>query len=75
MVRGPHTAIQAIAGGKNAAIAIDKYLGGKGVLNKGNSIDIPAAEEIEVKEHLRFSMDCLNTEQRKNNFDERNNFV
>ncbi len=41
VARGPDTVIQAIADGKNAAVAIDQYLGGTGKLNKGAPIDIP----------------------------------
>jgi NADH-quinone oxidoreductase subunit F len=35
VVRGPDTVIRAISDGKKAAMAIDKYLGGRGVLNRG----------------------------------------
>jgi NADH-quinone oxidoreductase subunit F len=42
VVRGSDTVITAIqADGKKAAINIDKFLGGKGVLNTGEEIEIP----------------------------------
>lgn len=71
VVRGSDTVITAIADGKNAAKAIDVYLGGKGVLNKGKDIDIPKpTEEKEVVEHERFPMKYLDPECRKECFDE-----
>jgi NADH-quinone oxidoreductase subunit F len=71
VARGSDTAITAIADGKKAAESIDKYLGGKGVLNKGAAIDIPApAEQDELVEHDRFEMDMLSPEERKCNFEE-----
>ena len=71
VVRGSDTVITAIADGKNAAKAIDRYLGGKGVLNTGEEIDIPKpADEKEIVEHERFPMKFLPPDQRKNNFDE-----
>ncbi len=71
VARGSDTVITAIADGKNAAKSIDKYLGGKGILNTGEEIEIPAAtNDEEVVEHERFPMKFLDAEQRKNNFDE-----
>ncbi|MEL4105601.1 NADH-ubiquinone oxidoreductase-F iron-sulfur binding region domain-containing protein [Oscillospiraceae bacterium WX1] len=73
VARGPDTVIQAIADGKNAAVAIDMYLGGSGVLNKGAPIDIPAmTSDDEVVEHPRFEMKMLETEKCKTCFDEVN---
>ncbi len=70
-VRGPDVAIQAIADGKKAAEAIDIYLGGKGILNKGEEITIPKpTDETEVAEHERFPMRFLDPEDRKKNFQE-----
>ena len=58
VVRGPDTVILAIADGKEAAIAMDIYLGGDGVLNTGEEIEIPKVnDEGEVSEHNRFEMD------------------
>ena len=57
VVRGPDLVIWAIADGKKAAQSIDLYLGGNGVLNTGEEISIPLAEEeTEVSEHERFPM-------------------
>jgi NADH-quinone oxidoreductase subunit F len=71
VVRGSDVAITAIADGKNAARAIDKYLGGKGALNTGEQIEIPMpSDEKEIVEHERFPMKFLDPDTRKNNFDE-----
>lgn len=71
VARGPDTVIQAIADGKKAAISIDKFLGGKGKLNKGNPIEIPEMlDEDEIVIHNRFPMEMLDPETRKENFDE-----
>ena len=71
VARGPDTVIQAIADGKKAAIAIDKYLGGNGMLNKGAPIDIPDDySEDEVVEHPCFPVELLPPEKRRGNFDE-----
>lgn len=71
VVRGSDTVITAIADGKNAAINIDKFLGGKGVLNTGEEIEIPKATlDSEVVEHERFAMKYLTPEERINNFKE-----
>ncbi|MCL2320571.1 MAG: FAD-dependent oxidoreductase [Oscillospiraceae bacterium] len=71
IVRGPDTVIRAIADGKKAAIAIDKYLGGKGVLNKGVKIDInPNYDDDEITELPRYPLDMLDIEKRRNSFDE-----
>jgi NADH-quinone oxidoreductase subunit F len=64
-------AITAIADGKKAAKAIDIYLGGKGILNTGEEIDIPKpTEEKEIVEHERFTMKFLDPDIRKKNFNE-----
>jgi NADH-quinone oxidoreductase subunit F len=71
VTRGPDEVIRAIADGKKAAISIDKYLGGKGHLNKGEPIDIPEiSDEDEIVAHGRFSLEILNAETRKNSFEE-----
>lgn len=71
VVRGPDTVIWAIADGKDAAIAMDKYLGGDGVLNTGEDIEIPKPDsDAQVAEHMRFEMDCVCPEDRKDNFNE-----
>jgi len=67
-VRGADVVITAIADGKKAAESIDKYLGGKGILNKGEKIDIPVAKDDEdIVEHERFEMKYLSPEERCNN--------
>jgi NADH-quinone oxidoreductase subunit F len=71
VVRGSDVVITAISDGKKAASEMDKYLGGSGILNKGEPIDIPmTADDAEVTEHDRFKMNYLEPEERKNNFDE-----
>jgi NADH-quinone oxidoreductase subunit F len=71
VVRGSDVAITAIADGKKAAQSIDRYLGGNGVLNKGEPIDIPVPiEDAELLEHERFTMKCLEPDSRKTNFAE-----
>ena len=71
IVRGPDTVIQAIADGKKAATAIDKYLGGTGKLNKGAEIDINMKyDDDEIVELNRYPLDMLSLDKRKNSFDE-----
>lgn len=71
VARGPDTVIQAIADGKNAAVSIDKYLGGSGKLNKGVPIDIPDTySDDEIVEHPRFRGEALPPDKRKLCFDE-----
>lgn len=71
VVRGSDVAITAIADGKKAALAIDRYLGGQGIPNTGEEIEIPApADEKELLEHERFPMKYLDPMVRKHSFDE-----
>ena len=71
VARGPDTVIQAIADGKKAAISIDKYLGGKGKLNKGKAIEIPTVfDEDEIVTLKRFPLEMLPADKRKDCFDE-----
>jgi len=71
IVRGPDTVISAIADGKKAASAIDIYLGGSGMLNKGAPIDIPRNyDNDEVVAHRQFEMKMLTPEERKDTFAE-----
>ncbi len=71
VARGPDTVIQAIADGKKAAVSMDKYLGGRGKLNKGNPITIPDLfDEDEIVTHRRFPVDMLAADKRKDSFDE-----
>lgn len=72
IARGSDVVITAIADGKNAAKSIDKYLGGNGILNIGDPIEIPSRgiDEGTTVEHERFQMRYLDPEKRKYNFDE-----
>jgi NADH-quinone oxidoreductase subunit F len=72
IARGSDVVITAIADGKNAAISIDKFLGGKGKLNTGEPIEIPVhpLEEGNAVEHERFQMRYLEPENRGQTFDE-----
>ncbi|MGE5448458.1 MAG: FAD-dependent oxidoreductase [Bacteroidales bacterium] len=72
VARGSDVVITAIADGKNAAKSIDKYLGGKGILNIGEPIELPTRrlEEGNTAEHERFQMRYLDLEDRKGNFNE-----
>jgi len=71
VARGPDTAIRAIADGKLAAISIDKYLGGEGVLNTGPEISIPSVQdEDEIETLNRYPLNKLDVEKRVDNFKE-----
>jgi len=72
VVRGPDDEIiRAIADGKNAARSIDLFLNGKGILNKGENIDIPKIfDDDDVISHERFPMELLPLDLRANSFDE-----
>ncbi len=71
VTRGPDEVIRAIADGKKAAVSIDKYLGGKGILNKGEPIDIPdVSDDDEIVAHGRFGLEILDADTRKYSFDE-----
>lgn len=71
IVRGPDSVIQAIADGKQAAVAIDSYLGGRGILNKGERIDINFQyDNDEVAELDRYPLDMLPVAKRIEGFDE-----
>jgi NADH-quinone oxidoreductase subunit F len=71
IVHGPDTVIQAIADGKKAATMIDRYLGGRGVLNKGEEIRIHLkTDEDEVAELNRYPLDMLPLEKRRHSFGE-----
>ncbi len=71
IVRGPEDVINAIADGKKAATTIDLYLGGNGLLNKGQKIEIPLVyDEDEIVYHKQFEKDMLPPNQRKKTFEE-----
>ncbi|MDD2191010.1 MAG: NADH-ubiquinone oxidoreductase-F iron-sulfur binding region domain-containing protein [Bacteroidales bacterium] len=71
IVRGPEDVINAIADGKKAASSIDLFLGGNGLLNKGQKIEIPLVyDDDEIVYHKQFEKDMLPPKNRKNSFDE-----
>ncbi|MFO7637059.1 MAG: FAD-dependent oxidoreductase, partial [Clostridia bacterium] len=71
VVRGSDVVITAIADGKKAAVCIDRFLGGEGILNKGSAIDIPDVhDDGELVEHERFACKYLDPDKRKDNFNE-----
>ena len=71
VVRGADVVITAIADGKKAAQSIDLYLGGNGLLNKGEPIEIPdPIDDPDLLEHERFAMKCLGPDERCKSFDE-----
>ena len=52
-------------------MAIDRFLGGTGELNKGEEIDIPVARDEESPdEHMRFERRMLEANERNHNFKE-----
>ncbi|MFA6309307.1 MAG: NADH-ubiquinone oxidoreductase-F iron-sulfur binding region domain-containing protein, partial [Clostridia bacterium] len=60
VVRGSDVVITAIRDGKEAAKSIDKYLGGNGVLNTGENIEIPMpSDDVELVEHGRYPIKLL----------------
>ncbi len=71
-VTGPATVIEAVAAGRKAAAAIDKYLGGKGMIDekltrvKRNGL----TEMEEFSNQSRMDMPCLAPERRIGNFSE-----
>ncbi len=71
VVRGSDVVITAIADGKKAAAAIDRYLGGSGTLYKGDPVDIPSVfDESGQTEHERFPRRSMNPETRRRTFEE-----
>jgi NADPH-dependent glutamate synthase beta subunit-like oxidoreductase len=71
---GPGLVIEAIAAGRNGAIAIDKYLGGKGVIDEELApVEEPTpclGREDGYAQRQREKMPCLLAEQRLGNFSE-----
>jgi len=69
IVTGPTSVIEAIAAGRKAAISIDKYLGGEGIIDE----ELTQEREIgmyTVTDSTRTQIPCLAVEQRKGNFNE-----
>ena len=73
VVSGPASVIEAIAAGRQAAISIDKYLGGKGVIDERLSPpeDMPVPTKVVEEEEMnhRAEMPLLAVDRRKNGFD------
>ena len=69
-VTGPDTVIAAIAAGKRAATAIDKYLGGDGVLFRKPEIVRKLTADIIEDEMLREAVPCVPVEKRLGDFTE-----
>ncbi len=71
-VSGPATVIEAIAAGRQAAISIDKYLGGSGVIDEtlAPPEEGEVSPEIEEGEKPRISIPTLLLGDRLNNFAE-----
>ena len=68
-VTGPDTVIEAIAAGKRAAAAIDKFLGGKGVLYVTGPV-VRKIEGVVAAEGLRPGEASLPIDRRLDNFNE-----
>jgi len=75
-VSGPASVIEAIASGRKAAISIDRYLGGKGIIDQPL---IPLVQEISCIEHMnafaslpREEINMCSIEKRHNSFEEVN---
>jgi NADH-quinone oxidoreductase subunit F len=69
-VTGPDTVIAAIAAGKRAATAIDKYLGGDGVLLRKPEIARKLTADIIEDEMPREAVPCVPVEKRLGDFTE-----
>lgn len=70
-VSGPASVIEAIAAGRQAAISIDRYLGGSGVIDELLApVEEPALPPVEEGEKSRPSVAVLPVSRRAGNFDE-----
>lgn len=69
---GPASVVEAMAAAKKAAIAIDKYLGGDGILPVDDTrIEVEGLPpKTAMDERKRAEMPCLSLEQRLRGFDE-----
>lgn len=72
-VHGPASVIKAIAAGRRGAIAIDKYLGGKGIIDEKLASDEESEDWLGCQQGFagqqRQEAPCLPTQQRSGNFD------
>ena len=72
VVSGPASVIEAIAAGRQAAVSIDKYLGGQGVIDGEPATPettAPPQREDEGEEEHRSEMALLPADKRINSFD------
>jgi NADH-quinone oxidoreductase subunit F len=71
-VTGPASIIEAIAAGRQAAISIDKYLGGNGIIDEvlAPPEEEMALPEVEEEERHRIQMPCLSLSERATSFAE-----
>lgn len=71
-VTGPATVIEAIAAGRQAAVSIDKYLGGSGAIDEAlaSPEEVEILPEIEEGEKPRISIPTLTLSERLGNFAE-----
>jgi NADH-quinone oxidoreductase subunit F len=71
-VTGPATVIEAIAAGRQAAVSIDKYLGGSGIIDEALAApeEIEELPELEEGEKHRISIPTLSLSKRLCGFDE-----
>jgi NADH-quinone oxidoreductase subunit F len=71
-VTGPATVIEAIAAGRQAAISIDKYLGGSGAIDEtlASPEEVEILPEIEEGEKHRISIPTLTLNERLGSFAE-----
>jgi len=71
-VTGPATVIEAIAAGRQAAISIDKYLGGSGAIDEtlASPEEVELLPEIEEGEKHRISIPTLTLSERLSSFAE-----
>jgi formate dehydrogenase major subunit len=72
-VRGPSTAIEAIADGKRAAVAMDRYLKGQSLMFKAEVPTVIGVESLDLrsaKKRRRQKVPCLSSKERKKNFNE-----
>jgi NADH-quinone oxidoreductase subunit F len=67
-VTGPDTVVQAIKAGKEAASAIDKYLGGDGEIIPDKKIVRQLSRPVLEEERAREKMPCISMEKRKDGF-------
>lgn len=71
---GGASVIEAIAAGRKAAVSIDKYLGGEGVideqLTEERQIGMYVGIDEDFADRTRVKMPCLAVKQRMGNFDE-----